>query len=600
MNFLPAKFCILIMVWFLPASRVSAFSPADQSNLRADHIANLYADSISGPALPLSETSLHSPFVDRAYHKLSRRQRIAQLFIVPAYSNKSQAFQDSIGALIKKYQPGGIIFLQGTPVKQVVLQNAYQDLLSVKALIAMDGEWGLGMRLDHTVSFPYQMSLGAIQNNKLISEMAGQIARDFRRMAMQVNFAPDIDINNNPDNSVINFRSFGEIRDNVADKGLAFIQGLQGGHVLATVKHFPGHGDTNVDSHLDLPVLPFSRQRLDSLELYPFRKLIAGGTGAVMIAHMHVPAIDSSKGTPTTLSGLAVNELLRTEMHFEGLVFTDAMNMLGLAKYYTPGEAAVKALQAGNDMVEMSPDLPAALKAVRKAVRHNKISRADLNLRCRKVLAYKEWAGLNRYIPADTASLLADLNTPAANNLVQLLSDSSLTILQTDPQVAGLLKNYSTGMAGTGLALLDLGAAGNTVFADSLQRAGTTTVFRLPVNSSQQSVDSVKKLLEAYPLVLVAVHDQRLRPASRLRYSLPLITLIDELSAKKTVPMVFFTNAYVLAQFSQLEGVPVLALTYQDSKFAELSAFNYFMGRLKSRGHLPVSILPVFHAGLGY
>lgn len=550
---------------------------------------NLFAQQI----LPLNEKAMHSPYVDSVFHRLSRKKRIAQLFIVPAYSNKSPRFQDSIGKLIKKYQPGGIIFFQGSPKKQLMLENCYQELLKTKSLIAMDGEWGLGMRLDSTISFPYQMSLGAIQDNMLISKMSSQIALDFKRMGMQINFAPDIDINNNPDNSVINFRSFGEIRDNVAAKGLAYIQGLQGNGILATIKHFPGHGDTNVDSHLDLPVLPFSRIRLDSLELYPFRKLINSGAGAVMIAHMHVNSIDSARGVPTTLSKIAVNGLLRSEMHFKGLIITDAMNMLGLAKYYTPAQAAVLALQAGNDMVEMSPDLPAALKAVRKAVRRKEILKSDIEYKCRKVLAYKEWAGLNNYVPGDTTKLLQDLNSNAAVELLQKLSDSSLTVLKQSRAIMNSIVTLKK------TVLLELGVNGNTLFADSLGQALKIPVFRLTKSADQKAIDSIKVSLSKFDYAIIAIHDQRLRPGARLNFSKPLLDLTTELAGHAHNMLVFFTNAYVLGQVNNLGEAQNLVLTYQDSKPAELSAFNYIMGRQKGRGKLPVSIGTLFHAGQG-
>lgn len=550
---------------------------------------NLFAQQI----FPLNEKAMHSHYVDSVFHRLSRKKRIAQLFIVPAYSNKSPRFQDSIGKLIKKYQPGGIIFFQGSPKKQLMLENCYQELLKTKSLIAMDGEWGLGMRLDSTISFPYQMSLGAIQDNMLISKMSSQIALDFKRMGMQINFAPDIDINNNPDNSVINFRSFGEIRDNVAAKGLAYIQGLQGNGILATIKHFPGHGDTNIDSHLDLPVLPFSRMRLDSLELYPFRKLINSGAGAVMIAHMHVNSIDSARGVPTTLSKIAVNGLLRSEMHFKGLIITDAMNMLGLAKYYTPAQAVVLALQAGNDMVEMSPDLPAALKAVRKAVRRKEILKSDIEYKCRKVLAYKEWAGLNNYVPGDTTKLLQDLNSNAAVELLQKLSDSSLTVLKQSRAIMNSIVTLKK------TVLLELGVNGNTLFADSLRQALKISVFRLTKSADQKAIDSIKVSLSKFDYAIIAIHDQRLRPGARLNFSKPLLDLTTELAGHAHNMLVFFTNAYVLGQVNNLGEAQNLVLTYQDSKPAELSAFNYIIGRQKGRGKLPVSIGTLFHAGQG-
>jgi len=259
-------------------------------------------------SLPFDKLSLHSPYVDSIYHRLSRKRRISQLFMMAAYSNRNTAFSDSVGRVIEKYQPGSIIFFQGSPVKQAVLENTYQNTLRVKALVAMDGEWGLGMRLDSTLSYPYQMTLGAVRDNTLIQLMGANVA-------------------------------------------------------------------TNVDSHLDLPVIPFSRSRLDSLELHPFRRVIAGGTGAVMVAHLNVPAIDTTRGLPSTLSQKVVGGLLIGELNFKGLVITDAMNMLGLQKYCSPPEAAVLALRAGNDVVEMSPDLAGAIKAVRKAIRHKILSK---------------------------------------------------------------------------------------------------------------------------------------------------------------------------------------------------------------------------------
>lgn len=593
------RYCLIVIFIICITGNLNAYCrlSAASANSSSDKVCSSIAsnDSINPgkPAFPLTDKALHSRFVDSVYRKMGRRKRIAQLFIIPAYSNQSLRFQDSIAHLIKKYQPGGIIFFQGSPKKQLILENRYQDLLKTKSLIAMDGEWGLGMRLDSTISFPYQMSLGAIQDNTLIKKMGSQIAIDFRRMNMQINFAPDIDINNNPDNSVINFRSFGEIRDNVASKGLAYVQGLQADNILATIKHFPGHGDTNIDSHLDLPFLPFSRNRLDSLELYPFRKLISSGAGAVMIAHMHVSSIDSAKSVPTTLSKLAVSGLLKKDMHFSGLIITDAMNMLGLAKYYSPEQAAILALQAGNDMVEMSPDLPAALKAVRKAVRKKEILKSDIELKCRKVLAYKEWAGLDHYMPGDTTNLIRDLNRKSASELLQTLSDSSLTVLRQNGQ---LLKAFRSSKKAV---LLEVGVTGETLFSDSLNSAMNTLVLRLPKGADQKSVDSIRNQLGKFDIILLAIHDQRLRPGAKLTFSKPLLNLVSDLAGHDRSMVIFFTNAYVLAQINSLDKAPLLILTYQDSKPAELSAFKYLMGRQQSRGKLPVSVGTIFKAGDG-
>ncbi len=537
--------------------------------------------------------AIHSPWINRAYRKLSLKKKVAQLFIIAAYSNRSGTFTDSIGHLIQKFQPGGIIFFQGGPVRQARISNTYQQSLRLPALEFMDAEWGLGMRLDSTVNFPYQMSLGAIADNRMIRSMAGQIALDFRRMGMQVNFAPDMDVNNNSKNTVINFRSFGENKENVSLKGIAFIEGLQAEKVLATAKHFPGHGDTDVDSHMDLPVLHFDQHRLDSLELYPFREAISNHLAGIMVAHMSIPALDTSLHLPSSLSPRIIDGLLKTRMHYQGMVFTDALNMKGVSKWFDPGQTAVLAIRAGNDMVEMSPDLRASVKAVKKAVRRGLISREELEFKCRKVLALKEWAGLTHYTRIDTLNLTADLNRKEESDLVQQLSDSSVTLLRMNR-----LKKQSAPLPAA-TALICLGVDRITLLGDSLARQYMVPVFTLRKDASQASVDSLKILISGYEHLIVTIHDQRLRPAARLNFSGPLIGFTSALAIQKNSTLIFFTNAYALAQFDHLDKSSALLVTYQDSRFTEYSVLKFIKGSLKCRGHLPVSIAPLFHSGEG-
>ena len=267
-----------------------------------------------------------------------------------------------VSDIIRKYGIGGIIFFQGTAEKQAELTNYYQKISRVPLLIAMDAEWGAGMRLANVDKFPYQMTLGAIKNDSLIYRFGEAVASQFKRLGMHINLAPVADININPENPVINYRSFGENRENVAGKTIMYMKGMQDNGVIATAKHFPGHGDTNVDSHNDLPVISHSRARLDSIELYPFRKLIEAGTGSIMTAHLNLPSLDSSSGVPSTLSPVIINDLLKNQLGFRGLVITDAMNMKGVTKYFQPGEADARALAAGNDVVEYVTDVEAAIK----------------------------------------------------------------------------------------------------------------------------------------------------------------------------------------------------------------------------------------------
>lgn len=293
-------------------------------------------------------------WVDSVYQNLSYEQQIGQLFMIAAYSNKDNQHKQEIEAAIKKHHIGGLIFMQGGPGRQAHLLNHYQSISKVPLMISMDAEWGLAMRLDSTVRFPKQMTLGAIQDNKYIYKMGEEIARHCKRVGMQVNFAPVVDVNVNRNNPVIGTRSFGENKVKVAEKGIAYMRGMQSQHVLANAKHFPGHGDTDVDSHKDLPIINHSVDRLHDIELYPFKRLIADSLASMMVAHLYVPALDKTPNTATTLSPKVVNKLLKEELGFKGLVFTDALNMKGVSKFYSPGEADLKALLAGNDVLLLS------------------------------------------------------------------------------------------------------------------------------------------------------------------------------------------------------------------------------------------------------
>ena len=277
---------------------------------------------------------MNHPWVDSVLKTLTLDQQIAQTIWIAGWSNDGIEHEVEVSDIIRKYGIGGIIFFQGTAGKQAELTNYYQKISKVPLLIAMDAEWGAGMRLDNVEKFPYQMTLGAIKNDSLIYRFGEAVASQFKRLGMHVNLAPVADININPKNPVINYRSFGENREKVAEKSIMYMNGMQDNGVMATGKHFPGHGDTNIDSHNDLPVISHDRERLDSIELYPFRKLIEAGTGSIMTAHLNLPSLDSSTGLPSTLSPVIINDLLKKQLGFRGLVITDAMNMQGCYKIF--------------------------------------------------------------------------------------------------------------------------------------------------------------------------------------------------------------------------------------------------------------------------
>jgi beta-N-acetylhexosaminidase len=568
-----------------------------QRILRSSYLGIVILTIFTLPALaqaPDYITSLthQNHWVDSVFRKMNRKRKIASLFFIRANTNKGEAYQDSVAEVIENEQVGGLVFFQGGPVRQAALINRYQKLVKVPLLIAMDGEWGLGMRLDSTVSYPFQMALGAIQDNSLIYKMGRQVAYDFKRLGMQINLGPDMDINNNPDNPVINYRSFGDNKYNVAAKGIAYIKGMQDAGILTSAKHFPGHGDTNVDSHLDLPLLPFDRKRLDSLEEYPFREAIKAGVSGIMIAHMDIPALDSTKKLPSTLSRPIVTGILKDSLGFKGLVFSDAMEMKAVVKYFPDGEADVKAFLAGNDIIELSENSERAVKLIRKAIRKGKISIDEFNARVKKVLAAKYWAGLNHYREIPLEHLYEDLNKPVAEALVQQLSDAAVTLLKGD--AISLQQNPLQRTA-----IISIGVDKPTVFQQELAKwYANSTLFVVNKNTPAAELKALLATLNTYDQLYISINDTRLRPASKLDYSDDIKQFITVLTARpKTVTSVF-ANAYTIAGLPGIEKSSALIAGYQLTDALQRSAVKVITQQLKPWGRLSVNVNTFFTSGM--
>ena len=323
-------------------------------------------------------------WVDSVMKTMSNDEKIGQLFMVAAYSNKGEAHKKSILDLIEKYKIGGLMFLQGGPVRQAKLTNIYQSRSKIPLMIAIDAEWGVSMRLDSCLRFPWQMTLGAIKDNSLIYDMGSEIARQCSLIGVNINFAPVVDVNSNPNNPIINNRSFGESALRVSEKSLAYMNGLQDNYILACAKHFPGHGDTDKDSHKTLPVVRRTKKQLDKVELLPYKNLIKEGLGSIMVAHLNIPSLDKTKDLAVSLSSKVVNDLLKTELGFNGLSITDALNMKGVSDYYVPGKLDVKALLAGNDILLFSEDVPTAIQEIKNAIENNQISQKEIDLNAEK------------------------------------------------------------------------------------------------------------------------------------------------------------------------------------------------------------------------
>lgn len=532
-------------------------------------------------------------WVDSVFNSLSEEHRIGQLFMVAAYSNKDQSHVKEIEKLISDYNIGGVIFFQGGPVRQAILTNRYQQLSRVPLFVAMDAEWGLAMRLDSTVSYPKQMTLGAIQDNKYVYNMGEEIARQCRRLGVQINFAPVVDVNSNPANPVIGIRSFGEDKVNVALKGVAYMKGMQNHGVMANAKHFPGHGDAGSDSHLTLPVINHSKDRLQDIELYPFRELIREDVKSIMVAHLHVPAYDNTPNLATTLSKTVVTDLLKNEMNFNGLIFTDALNMKGVANYYKPGEVDVLALLAGNDVLLYAEDVPAAVKRIQKAVKKGEISQQEIDKRVKKILAGKFWAGLDSEKFVKLENLHADLNNTAAKAVQHELYEKSLTLVKN----SGELLPFTT-LDTTSFASVSIGADVSNEFQRSLSRYAAFNHFAVPNKHAeeafyQQVLDKVSK----HEVIVVGIHATN--PWNSRDYGISDNTMkfLEQLYLKnQNVVVSVFGSPYSLKFFS---GAPQLICAYEDNSETRELVPQLIFGAIPALGKLPVSVLPDFPINTG-
>ncbi|SFS70306.1 glycoside hydrolase family 3 protein [Sphingobacterium wenxiniae] len=531
-------------------------------------------------------------WVDSVFNKLTPKERIGQLFLVRAHTNLGQKYIDSVAQVIEKEQLGGLVVFQGGPVRHADMFNRYQEISKVPLLITFDGEWGLGMRMpDSTISYPFQMTLGAIQNNQLIYEMGRQIARDFHRIGMHFNFAPVVDINNNPKNPVINFRSFGDNKQNVTQKAKAYMDGMVDGGIIASLKHFPGHGDTDVDSHHDLPQLKFTRARLDTLELFPFRELIKQGAPAVMVAHMNIPSLDATPNIPSSISRKVVTDLLRKDLGFKGLTVTDAMDMKGVKKFFPNGEADVMAIEAGHDLLEVSENSGRAIDLVEKSIKSGRLKQSEIDQRVKRVLAAKYWLGLNQYRPVGTNNLIADLNTPASQSLVQRLADAAVTVLKSDKGIKSFQKNVPTAIVSVGIPKFQDFETGLAIQLNNRKEY---------IITGKETAEELKELLKTIrrsKQIVLAIHDNRSRPRSESDLNEDVKHFIERLAGKRTIS-VLFTNPYAMNSIDVNRSSAII-LGYQNESFMQKAALKVVLGQIKAQGKLSVTVNQEFKEGEG-
>ncbi|MFA0961476.1 glycoside hydrolase family 3 N-terminal domain-containing protein [Roseivirga sp. BDSF3-8] len=530
-----------------------------------------------------TDTARQNGWVDSVFNELSDDQRIAQLITVAGYSNRSESHYQEIESLVRTYNIGGICFFQGDPISQAKLTNRYQLAAATPIMISMDLEYGLGMRLDSTIGYPNQMTLGALRDESPVYKMGAEVARQCEELGVHVNFAPVVDINSNRENPVINYRSFGENKYKVARLAGAYMRGLQDNGIIATAKHFPGHGDTNSDSHLTLPVIRSSRQRLDSLELYPFRELFDEGIMSVMVAHLYIPSLDATPNQASTLSPKIIKGLLKEELGFDGLVFSDALNMKGVAKYFKPGEVALKALQAGNDVLLLVEDVPDAIKKIKTGLRRGTVNRKEFNKSVKKVLAAKYWAGLHRpYKLIETQGLLERLNTPEAYLLKQKLLEESITLVRDRNNFLPV-----THLDTLTFASLTVGGDEENIFQETLGKYAPFTHYHMKKGGDDmEAYTSLFEQLSQYETVVVGLRD--MRNSRRQNYGLDSadIFFLRQLGKETKVILATFGNPYALEQFDTFDH---LICAYEDNPYTLSIVPQVIFGALPARGVLPVT-----------
>lgn len=529
-------------------------------------------------------------WVNETYSALGLEQRVAQFFMVAAYTDTPNFNMLELEALAKQGKIGGLIFFKGHPTAQAYWTNRIQAVSKLPLMIGIDGEWGLAMRVDSTPVFPHQLTLGAISDSYLIREMGREIARECNRIGVNVNFAPDVDINNNPQNPVINDRSFGENKMLVALKGIEYMNGLQEGGVLACAKHFPGHGDTDKDSHLTLPTITKPLLKLEDFELYPFRALIGNGVGSVMVAHLNVPALDPTGKLPASLSAKIIQQKLQNEMGFDGLVFSDALNMKAVSENYPPGVLDSIAFAAGNDILVFSKNSQSGLQRIAGAWANGKLEESYMEERVKKVLAYKYLLGLNAYTPVETEGLYDSLNTDSAKALRALLFERAITVAANGDSVLPIKKP-----AEKKIATLSIDSKTISEFQNHVQRFANTDRFNARDESSA-ILNPLLDTLAAYSRVIVDVHGMSRMNNRNYGLADASIQFINDLSKRTQVILVLFGSPYSLKYFDSLRTVVV---AYEENEVTQLAAANVIFGGLGASGKLPVSASSRFAAGTG-
>ena len=527
-------------------------------------------------------------WVDSIYNNLTLDEKIGQLFFVQATS-KNKNNSEKILNDIKNFKIGGLIFSTGHPSIQANLTNKYQNASKTPLMISMDAEWGVGMRLDSVPKFPWNMSLGAIKNDLLIEKIGSEIGYQFKRLGIHMNFAPVIDINTNPKNPIIGNRSYGENKINVSEKGISFTKGIQSNNVLATAKHFPGHGDTSKDSHLTLPTINFDEKRIKKVELYPFKKLIEDGLSAVMIAHLNVPSLEKENMLPSTLSKNIIEKTLIKELNFNGLIITDALEMKGVSEF-TKKNVDLMAFLAGNDILLMSSDISKGIKSIKKSIKKGKISEQRLARSVKKILKAKYKVGLNSYKSIETTNLIDDLNSISVTNLINKSIESIPTLIKNKSNVIPVKLDTES------ILNIQFGNSDGVIFNDYLNKFKKIK----SIKASNINTNDLNSLLTNHKLIIVSFHMKSDTPWENMNKKFSdneqdILKLIDEHDNKI---LASFTNPYTLSLLN-LKSYNSVIVGFQNNYEFQKTIAQQIFGAKEIKGNLPVGINETYKEGTG-
>lgn len=542
---------------------------------------------LQGQSLNPSSYNKQQQWVDSIYNSLSLERKIAQLYMAIAHTESNMPY---VEYLVDSLGIGGFCFMQGNPIEQVSIINKLQKRVPVPLWFSMDAEWGVGMRLPLVQPLPKALMLGAVQDSMLAYQVGQTMGAQMQRMGLHINYAPVVDINSNPENVVINYRSFGENKKRVAKAAASVMRGMQAQGIIACAKHFPGHGNTSTDSHVSLPVIHQSKKEMEETEMYPYKQLIQQGLKGIMSAHLHVPSLDNTPNMPASFSPKIIHDVLRKQLGFQGLVFTDGLNMQSVVKMHSSATLDYLSFMAGNDVLLFSKLTSAGIDTLRRAYLNGIITEERLAHSVKKILSAKYQAGLWKPVTIDTMHLVEDLNYQIQELYDQVALSAITCVQDKNETIQAICKgNLSE------VSLVSL-TPQSSHFKSTLSQLGLKDIIQLNGANSTQTKKDIE-LVKTKKKVIVCVDGLTQSPLKKFGLDSARINIIQTLAQLQNTIMVFFGNPYVLRFCCD---APSVLVAYDESEAAQRAAIKVFTSEHQPTGKLPVSVCESFKEGMSY